>query len=266
MNIKEFAEKFENDFPLHYAFEGDNVGLLVGDSNDEIKGILTTCDVDINVVNEAVEKGANLIISHHPLMFTKIGRLTEDVPEQRAIRAMIANGISLYSAHTNLDAGLGGINDYMASLLGMDNTSVVDKVCSDEKGTHGFGRISDLKKEVTLKKIMDKVINVFDADGLRYAGDCDAPIRRVAVNTGGGAGIIDECISLGCDLLITGDIKYNGYRDAVENGMCIIDIMHYDSEHIAKRWFSNYLSQMDLDVPVWESESNINLIKSYNLK
>lgn len=263
MKIKEFAEAFEKDFPLHYAFDGDNVGLIVGDENEEIKGILTTCDVDLKVVNEAIQKGANMILSHHPLMFKGLSRLTENVPEQRTIRAMIANGISLYSAHTNLDAGAGGINDYMASLLGMAETMVVDVVCVDERGTHGFGRMCDLNEKITLKEMMDRVISVFDADGLRYAGDLDRRISRVAVNTGGGAGIIDECIALGCDLLITGDIKYNGYRDSVENGMCIIDIMHFDSEHIAKKWFSDHIHRIGIDVPVWESTENVNFIKSY---
>ncbi len=264
MKIKEFAEIFESDFPLSYAFDGDNPGILIGDAETEITGILTTCDTDEAVVNEACQKGANLILSHHPLMFRPLNKLTESVPEQRAVRAMIANGIAMYSAHTNLDAGVGGLNDCMAELLGMKNTFVVDVVAENAAGIHGFGRMCELENEISLRELMNRVIDVFGADGLRYAGKLDSKIRRIAVNTGGGAGIIDDCIALGCDVLVTGDIKYNGYRDAVENGMCIVDIMHYDSEHIAKKWFADYIASKGIDVPVYMSEANVNLIKAYN--
>ncbi len=263
MKISKIAELIENIFPLHYAFDGDNVGLLVGDANLEITGILVTCDVDMGVVEEAIQKGCNLIVSHHPIMFSPINRMLESVPEQKFIRKMIQHDIALYSAHTNLDAGQGGINDLMASMLGMEDTKVVDVVCEDERGTHGFGRICKLGDKVTLKELMDKVIDAFDADGLRYAGNPDTLIETVAVNTGGGAGILNDCIALGCDCLITGDIKYNGYRDAVDGGMCVIDIMHYDSEHIAKKWFKDFFNKNGIDAPIYESESNINLIKTY---
>ena len=263
MKISKIAEFIEARFPLHYAFDHDNVGLLVGDADTEITGILTTCDVDMGVVEEAIKKGCNLIVSHHPIMFSPINRITEATSEQKFIRKMIQNDIALYSAHTNLDAGVGGINDLMASMLGMEDTEVVDVVCTDERGTHGFGRMCTLKKKITLKELMDKVIDAFGADGLRYAGNPDRVIETVAINTGGGASILNDCIAKGCDCFITGDIKYNGYRDAVDGGMCVIDIMHYDSEQISKKWFEDFFTKNGIDVPMYRSESNINLIKSY---
>ena len=263
MKISKIAELAEKNFPLHYAFDGDNAGLLVGDSDTEVTGILVTCDVDMGVVEEAIQNKCNLIVSHHPIMFSPINRMTESVPEQKFIRKMVKNDIALYSAHTNLDAGRGGINDLMATMLGMEDTNVVDAVCEDERGTHGFGRICKLKDKITLKELMDKVIDVFGADGLRYAGDPETIVETVAVNTGGGAGILNDCIALGCDCLITGDIKYNGYRDAIDGDMCVIDIMHYDSEHIAKKWFKDYFTKNGIDAPIYESKSNINLIKTY---
>lgn len=263
MKINELAEILESDFPLHYAFEGDNVGLLVGDGNTEITSVLATCDVDLPVVKEAIEKGSNLILSHHPLMFRPLKRLTETNPEQKAIRLAVSNGISIYSAHTNLDSGRGGINDLMASMVGMKNTEIIDVLGGEGEKKYGFGRMCDLDKPLTLTQIMHDVIERFSADGLRYAGDKNSLIRRIAVNTGGGADVIPMCIERGCDLLITGDIKYNGYRDAVEMGMCIIDIMHYDSEHIVKEWFENYLLEKCPALTVHKSLSNINLIKSY---
>ncbi len=265
MTIKDIAELFEQKFPLSYAFDGDNVGLIVGDKTAEVSKVLLTCDVDEQVVAEAIEKNANLIFSHHPLMFNPISALTEDNAEMRAIRLMIANGISLYSAHTNLDTAQGGLNDYMAYLLGMKKTEVIDVICEDKRGVSGYGRMCTLDNPVTMKELMDKVIKVFDADGLKYTGNLTDKVKKLAINTGGGAGIIDKCIEMGCDTLITGDVKYNGYLDALSCGLKIVDIMHFDSEKICKELFENWFSDNIVSVETAKSTANVNLIKSYHI-
>lgn len=263
MKINDFILKFEESYPTHYAFDGDNVGLLVGDRNSEITKILVTCDVDLGVVEEAVSLGANLIVSHHPLMFHSVNRMTEANPEQKAIRLMIANGISHYAAHTNLDTGKGGINDLMAQMLDMHNTEVIDIVCEDERGVHGYGRMCTLNEPVTMKELMDKVKAVFGAESLKYTGNLTDVVTKLAVNTGGGAGILQNCIDAGCDTFVTGDVKYNGYRDALDVGMKIVDIMHYDSEQISKTWFENWIKESFPGVEVVKSESNQNVVKVY---
>ena len=263
MTINDFIIAFEEIYPTSYAFDGDNVGLLVGNKNAEITKVLTTCDVDIDVVKEAIEIGANLIVSHHPLMFHSVNRMTEDSPEQKAIRLMISNGISLYAAHTNLDTGKGGINDLMASMLGMEDTEVIDIVCEDERGVHGYGRMCTLNESLTMQELMDKVITAFDVQGLKYTGNLTDKVTTLAINTGGGAGILEECISAGCDTFITGDVKYNGYRDALDMGMKIIDIMHFDSEKISKIWFENWFVENFPGVETIMSSANVNVVKMY---
>lgn len=265
MKVKDIANLIEKKFPTSLAFDRDNVGLIVGDFDADISKILLTCDVDEDVVKEAIEIGANLIISHHPLMFFKTQKLTESDYEQRVIRHMIQNGISHYAAHTNLDAANGGLNDYMASLLGMKNTVVIDEVAKDSNGIHGFGRMGVLEEEITLKQLMDKVISIFCADSLRYSGDLNKKIKKLAVNTGGGADIMYDVARLGCDAVITGDIKYNGYLDALHSGMCTIDLMHYDSEHIVMDFFEKYLSENSVNAEFFKSRKNINLVKTYTL-
>ena len=96
MKISKIAELAEKNFPLHYAFDGDNAGLLVGDSDTEVTGILVTCDVDMGVVEEAIQNKCNLIVSHHPIMFSPINRMTESVPEQKFIRKMVKNDIEKF--------------------------------------------------------------------------------------------------------------------------------------------------------------------------
>ena len=263
MKINDFITNFEEKYPTSYAFDGDNVGLLIGDRNSEITGVLVTCDVDLAVVEEAIAERCNLIVSHHPLMFHSVNTMTEDNPEQKAIRLMIQNGISHYAAHTNLDTAQGGLNDLMASMLEMENTSVVDVVCENSYGVHGYGRMCTLKEPVTLKALMDKVKSVFGAAGLKYTGNLDDMVSKLAVNTGGGAGIMQACIDAGCDTFITGDVKYNGYRDALDMGMKIVDIMHYDSEQISKVWFENWFRRNYPEISVVKSRSNKNVVKIY---
>lgn len=265
MKVEEIAGIIEKDFPIKYAFDGDNVGLLVGNPKDEVRKILITCDVDSEVVREAVTVGANLIVSHHPLMFHKVNRMTEDDPEQEAIRLMIKNNISLYSAHTNLDAANGGLNDYMASLLNIKNTDVVDVVAEDNGKNHGFGRVGMLKEPVSLERLMNNIIDVFKADGLRYEGNKNALVHKIAVNTGGGADILYRCIDLCCDVLVTGDIKYNGFRDAAQHKMAVVDIMHFDSEKIVKDFYENYFSGKLNGIPLVKSKANVNVVKTYTV-
>ncbi len=258
MKVNDIFSAIDADFPFSLAFDGDNVGLIVGDKDAEVKKILLTCDVDEAVVDEAVSCGANLIVSHHPLMFFKTNRITEDTPEQKTLRKLVKNDVNLISAHTNLDAANGGLNDYMASLLGIENTVVIQP----EDENCGYGRMGDIAP-VTLKELTDKVISTFSADGVRYCGDLGKIVSKAGVNTGGGAGALYDAVNMGCDVFITGDIKYNGYRDAIERGMCVIDIMHYDSEHIVMDFFETYFAKKQIGVETIKSKANVNVVKTY---
>lgn len=263
MKLKDIAECIEQSFPKSFAMERDNVGLLVGDENKDVSKVLVCCDVDEFVAQEAVHKGVDMIVSHHPLMFFPINHLNEDNPEQRALRILIKNDICLYSAHTNLDVGYGGINDYMAALLGMENTEVVDCVCEMDGKKHGYGRFCTLKEKTTLKEMLDRCKKVFELDGCRYVGEFDDEIKTVAINTGAGSGIMDMCFDLKADLLITGDVKYNPARDAYERGMDIIDIAHYDTEKIAMDFFKEFFAREMPCIKVEKSLANKRIYKVY---
>lgn len=263
MKVKDIAQFIEKEFPLFFAMDRDNVGLLVGDDSKEVKKILVCCDVDEFVAKEAADMGADLIISHHPLMFSAIKRLNEDNPEQRTLRILIKNDICLYTSHTNLDVGRGGINDYMAELLGLENTEIIEFVCDYEGEKHGYGRFCTLGEETTLKDMLLRCKQVFNLDGCRYVGELDDKIRTIAINTGGGAGIMDFCFDLKADLFITGDVKYNPARDAYERGMDIIDIAHYDTEKITMDFFVNFFAAKAPDLEVIKSKANKRIYKVY---
>lgn len=263
MKVSDIAKCIEKKFPLHFAMDRDNVGLLVGDCDKEVGKVLVCCDVDEYVAKEAIETGADMIISHHPLMFSAIKRLNEDNPEQRTLRMLIKNDICLYTSHTNLDVGRGGINDYMASMLGADNTEVIEYVCDYEGEKHGYGRFFELKEEITLEDMLSKCKQAFKLDGCRYVGELDDKIKTVAINTGGGAGIMDSCFELKADLFITGDIKYNPARDAYERGMALIDIAHYDTEKITMDFYVEFFRELMPGLQVEKSKANKRIYKIY---
>ena len=262
--VSKILGTIEKYAPSHLCFDGDNVGLLVGSLKQEVSRILLTLDVDEYVVKEAIEKNANLIISHHPVMFRPISTLTDDCPQQRCIRLMIENSISLISAHTNLDSVNGGLNDYLCKKLSITNTEVIDVTGEYEGCLSGFGRVGEFEKEITLKDTLSLCSERLNCKGLRYVGNTDTVIKRVAVNSGSGADVIPYCIKHKVDALITGDVKYNQARDAYESGLCIIDAGHYETERIVTELFEEILKKEFGDITIGISNANTPVFKYYN--
>ncbi len=261
ITVKDITNKIEELAPLSLSADFDNTGLLVGREDKEVKKVLVTLDVDEKVCLEAVKEGADLIISHHPVMFHAMKRLTENTPMERLLRCLISNDISLYSAHTNLDCAKGGINDFMAEKLGIFDSTVIEEVYSEKGISEGFGRKGVLKEEKTLKDIITLYKKEFDVDVVRYVGDENRTIKTVAVNTGGGAFALESLIGTDTDLFISGDFKYNQLRDAYENNLCIIDAFHYDSEKISMEFFYDYLKKNFDSLDVIKSNENVSVIK-----
>ncbi len=259
-DIIDFMNKF---CPPSLAFDGDNVGLIEGRSDKQVSKVLLTLDVDEKVADEAAKVGADMIISHHPLMFRAIKRLTTANPMQRTLISLISNDIPLFSAHTNLDCVRGGLNDYLAGKLGIKNTSVVEVTGTIDGVDHGFGRIGQVEDGTTLSHMLERCVSALGTPFVKYVGDPQRKIKTVAVNCGGGADEIDICIEKGVDLFVTGDVKYNPARDCYDNGMALIDAGHYETEHIVCELLLNILSKEFKDVEFVVSEVNVPVFKIY---
>lgn len=256
---------FMNTFcPPELAFDGDNVGLLVGSATKEVSKVLITLDVDENVVAEAKKLGADVILSHHPLMFFGTKRLTDNTPMERALVSLIKNDICLFSAHTNLDSVSGGLNDYLAKKLGIKNTSVIDVTSTIGGVDHGFGRVGTVDGDVTLSHMLSRCTKELGTPFVKYVGDTNKKIKTVAVNCGAGADAMDYCISNNVDLFITGDVKYNPARDAMESHMALIDAGHYETEHIVCELLLNILSQKFTSVEFEISKENTPVFSVYH--
>ncbi len=262
--LKEIIEFMNSFCPPELAFDGDNVGLIVGRNNKNVSKVLISLDVDEKVACEAISLGADVIISHHPLMFHPIKRLTDTSPEGRTLMSLIQNDISLFSAHTNLDCVRGGLNDFLAQKLGIENTKVIEPVAVLNGMEHGFGRIGEVPKGTTLSDILKKCTQALGTSFVKYVGNPEKEIKTVAINCGGGADEIGICIEKNADLFITGDVKYNPARDCYDNNMALIDAGHYETEHIVCELLRKNLAKEFPEIVFEISKSNIPVFNVYN--
>ena len=240
MKIFDVCSEIENYAPLNLAEDFDNVGLIVGNGDDDVTGVLLTLDVDMAVAREAKALGANLIVSHHPLIFEPVKKINNDTPAGRLLLFLIENRIAVYSAHTNLDSVKGGLNDVLAGLAGLLECVPL----TGDDAENGLGRIGNAEEGTTVYEIAERLKKVFGLPYIRFTGDGQKNARRVALCTGSGGSLISEAIESGADVYITGDMKYHSVREAVDLGIDIIELGHYDSEIAATRLFEKILAPL----------------------
>ena len=219
------VERFLYDWaPAGLAAEWDNVGLLVGDPEREVRRILTTLDITEAVVEEAIGAGVDLIVSHHPVMncaWHPVQTLRTDDRQGRILTKLVENHISAICMHTNLDAAEGGVNDILAKKLGLLDTEYLN----EEK----IGRVGTLKCELPLVEFTRFVVKSLACNGLRYT-DCGKPVHRVAVGGGACGDYIAQAVALGCDTFVTSDLRYHDFLDTKE--LNLIDAGHCTTEQV----------------------------------
>ncbi len=238
--LKEVIKVIEDFAPLSLQAVYDNCGLKVGDLDSEITGVLVSLDTNLAVVDEAIAKGCNLIIEHHPSIWGGIKSIDTRLPLNKALTKAIKNDIAIYSTHTNMDFADGGLNDYVAKIVG-----IVEPKCIDD---YSSARIGFLENPVTLKEYAQHLSVIFDDKNMQSIGDLDKIVNKVAVINGGGGSDSSAVISTyfeGCDVFITGDVKYSVGRLAKDLNYAIIQIGHYNSEKpfedlVAKILFNGY--------------------------
>ncbi len=223
VNIKELLHFFEEIAPRHLAEDYDNVGLLV-EGKDEVSKILIALDADEKVVLAAEKMGAELIVTHHPVMFRPVNRLTEAEGSMRTLRRLLQKGIGLFSLHTNYDSAEDGLCDSFMSAFGEFSNKT-----SFSGESFGIGRIGTLSEPCTLSELLERGRGAFGG-AIRYVGDKEKTVSRVAVVGGGGGDMVYEAYDLGAEVYISGDFKHHHARFAYENGLALIEIDHYDAE------------------------------------
>lgn len=243
MQASEIAVIIEKAFPLYDAEEWDNVGLLLGRRDKDVKRVLLTLDITSFVAEEAIESGADMIVSHHPILFSPANRITDETPEGAMILKLIQNDIAVYAAHTNLDKGIGGINDYLAKVFGLKNVEPVIK--SGSEGT-GLGRIGLLPESMSVRELALLVKGKLSTP-VRLSGNGDKIVKKLAIGSGASDDIIPSAFEMGADAVITGDCKYHRNQGFAELGVAVIDAGHYPTEICSIEIFEKLLSGYGLE-------------------
>lgn len=226
-NILDFLDTLS---PRGMKMDWDNVGLLVGSRSTPVDKILVALDPFEHVCREAAEFGAQLILTHHPLIFTPAKSVTDETTVGRSIQLLCRHGISAVNAHTNLDQAPGGVNDVLAETLGLRDISVIDPVGTDENGSPWGLLRKGYVNQMPLSEFLPQVKEKLHCQGLRYE-DGGRPVHTVAVGGGACAGELLDAFRAGCDTFVTSDIKYNQFWDAKELGMNLIDAGHFPTEN-----------------------------------
>ena len=248
--------------PGYMKMDWDNVGLLCGDKDLPVTKVLVALDPFHHVCEEASRWGAELIVTHHPLIFQPLTAVTDETEAGRCVRLLCRNGISAINAHTNLDCAPGGVNDVLARTLGLENIQIIDPVGIDINAEpYGLLRQGEVAPQ-PLEDFLSEVQMALGCGGLRYA-DGKRPVCKVAVGGGACAGDLMAAASAGCDTFVTADIKYNQFRDAEFLGINLIDAGHFPTENPAVVVLAEKIADSFPEIQVKISESHCDCVKYY---
>ena len=215
--------------PFSTQMSFDNAGFLVGCGDQAVSKILVTLDITLPVIEEAEKTGAQLIVSHHPVIFHPARSVTDQDILGQKLYALVRADLSAICAHTNLDLAQGGVNDALADVLGLDNCVILRK--EHETDSFGLGRIGTLTAPVEPAAFARLVRERLDSRSLR-ATLGNRPVSRVAVGGGSCGDLLYDAAHLGCDALVTGDVKYDQFLDAAALGVTLIDAGHFPTENV----------------------------------
>jgi len=241
MKCKDLITKLLEVSPAMYSLEWDNSGLLVGDEEQEISKVLLSVDVTEEVVEEAIRVGADMILAHHPLIFSKINKVVASDFLGKRIIKMIQNNICCYCMHTNFDVM--GMADAAADELGLLHSEVLMVTYEDDISKEGIGRFGFLKDICSLRELAEQVKETFDIPNVTVYGDTEAKVAKAAISTGSGKSMVKYALQKDCDVIITGDIDYHTALDSIAQGLCIIDAGHFGLEKLFITYMQEYLQR-----------------------
>lgn len=242
MKVKDVISIIEGYAPLELQADFDNSGMQVCFEEDEVRGVLLCVDVTPAVIDEAVAKGANMVISHHPVLFNPVKKIVAGGFVSDVILKAAAARVSIYSAHTNLDCVLGGLNDFLAGALGID-------VDIERAGEGEYYRIGTVHGSLTFGQFAEKCAKTVGA-GVRTIGDRDKVIATALVSTGAGGGDRDMfamCMRGEADVVVTAEVRHDVAVACAQAGLCVVELTHYDSEKCARNILAGLLGSKGVD-------------------
>lgn len=248
MQCKEIMGIIEEVYPKEAALGFDNVGLQAGRSDKEVRRIYLALDATEEVIGAAEALQADMLITHHPLIFSPLKCVTDENFVSRRILELIRKDISYYAMHTNYDVL--GMAELAERILGLRDAQVLDVTAEISGREEGIGRIGRLEKSMTLRECCAYVKECLSLDWVKVSGDLDQEVRRLAISPGSGKSAISPAIEKGADVLVTGDIGHHDGLDAWEQGLAVIDAGHYGTEYIFMEDMKGFLEKRLQDVEI----------------
>ncbi len=253
MKIQAVCQFMESFAPRRLAEDWDNVGLIAGDRLAKVERVMTCLTVTPESVDEAIAKQVDLIVSHHPLPFRPIKRLTTDNTPSELLWKLARAGVSVYSPHTSFDSAAEGINQTLAKKLGIDAPAPLQPLI-DDPDELGSGRVGKFSDPVSLGELTKRACGELEIEGLHVVGDSQKMITKVAVACGSGGSFLDAAKRKGCDALVTGEATFHNALDAKANSVALILVGHYASERFAVEDLAGHIKVEFDELEVWASE------------
>lgn len=231
VSVRTVVAAMESMYPPGLAADWDAIGLAVGDPDAPVRRILFALDPVMSTVDEAIDLGADLVITHHPLLLHPVHSVATSTAKGAVIHRLITHGIALFTAHTNADHANPGVSDVLADLLGIRRTRPIESLAADPTRL-GTGRVGELAADVTLEQFAEHIATVlpWTAHGVRVAGDPQATVRTVAVCGGAGDSLLHSAAQV-ADVYVTSDLRHHRAQDhRAEGGCALIDVAHWAAE------------------------------------
>lgn len=241
MRCSEILEKLEQIAPTKYAEEWDNVGFLAGRREKMVQTVFIALDATDEVIEEAIEVGADMILTHHPLIFKPLTRVNDDDFIGRRLVRLLQNDICYYAMHTNFDVV--AMAQAAADEMGLTGTKVLSVTFDGENGTEGIGRYGKAERIMSLSECAAYVKEVFHLKYVNVYGDLETPVETVAICPGSGKSTMEDAVRTGVDVLITGDVDHHMGIDLAAQGVCVIDAGHYGLEKIFAPYMKDFLKK-----------------------
>ncbi|MDO4555213.1 MAG: Nif3-like dinuclear metal center hexameric protein [Lachnospiraceae bacterium] len=249
MKCSEIIDLIELLAPPSYACDWDNPGLVVGRKEREIRTILTALDATRAAVEKAMEEKADLIVTHHPMIFSSIKKINDGDFLGEKLLTLAENKISCYAMHTNYDIA-GGMAEICGSRIGLLDPVPFEMTGEKEGRPVGIGQVGELPEEMTLLECADKVKEAFGLSDLLVFGDLSGKVKRAAISPGSGRSMLREAGEAQVDVLITGDIGHHEGLDSMDMGFSVIEAGHYGLEQVFIQHITEYLTKKTKNVKV----------------
>jgi dinuclear metal center YbgI/SA1388 family protein len=240
-SLPDVVAALERLAPLRLAAEWDSVGLLVAPRGPDVRRVLTCLTLTPEVAAEAVRARIDLVVTHHPLPFRPIGRITPETGTGRVLLALVGAGSGVWSSHTAWDSAAGGINDQLAAIIGLTEARPIAPDAVDP--AVGCGRMGSAAAGMTVAGLARRLADMLGATGVQVVGDRDRAAGRVGIVCGSGGELVGEVDAAGCATLVTGEIKLHQALEARAAGLAVVAVGHHASEHFAMAELGRRLAQ-----------------------